>query len=181
MAASRSADVVLIGRAQLGDLHALDQLLASIQVPLFRHVSILLRDEHAAEDALQEVLLTISRKLPSLRDPRWFRAWAYRIATREAMRQARGTRRLPQAVDPDDLANIPIDEPPARFDPEEIAQLADAVAELPPASQVVIRMHYLDGLTQVEVAEALEISVGTVKSRISYGLAILRKAISPAR
>ena len=178
--ASRSADVVLIGRAQLGDLHALDQLLASIQQPLFRHVSILLRDDDAAADVLQEVLLTISRKLASLRDPRWFRAWAYRIATREAVRQARHARRLPQAVDPDDLANVPVDEPATRFDPEEIAQLSDAVAGLPPASQLVVRMHYLDGLTQLEVAEALEISVGTVKSRISYGLATLRKVISPA-
>ena len=178
--ASRSADVVLIGRAQLGDLHALDQLLASIQQPLFRHVSILLRDDDAAADVLQEVLLAISRKLASLRDPRWFRAWAYRIATREAVRQSRRIRHEPQAVDPDDLANVPVDHALTPFDPEEIAQLSEAVAALPPASQIVIRMHYLEGLTQLEVAEALEISVGTVKSRISYGLATLRKAISPA-
>ena len=42
---------------------------------------------------------------------------------------------------------------------------------------MVLRMHYLDGLTYVEVAEALEISVGTVKSRMAYGLAALRKTV----
>ena len=178
--ASRSADVVLIGRAQLGDLSALDQLLASIQQPLFRHIAIVLRDDDAAADVLQHVLLAISRKLTSLRDPRWFRPWAYRIATREAVRHARRSRREPQPVEPNDLANVPIDEPATPFGPEEIRQLSEAVTALPPASQIVIRMHYLDGLTQLEVAEALEISLGTVKSRISYGLATLRKTISPA-
>jgi RNA polymerase sigma factor (sigma-70 family) len=49
---------------------------------------------------------------------------------------------------------------------------------LSPASQVVLRMHYLDGLTHVEIAEALEVAVGTVKSRLSYGLAALRREIT---
>jgi RNA polymerase sigma-70 factor (ECF subfamily) len=173
---SPSTDVLLIGRAQLGDLRALDRLLTSIQGPLFRHISILLRDQDGAEDALQDVLLTISRKLPTLREPRWFRAWAYRIATREAVRHARRARRLPEAISPDELASVAVDESAPRFGPEEIAAVAEAVARLPPASQLVIRMHYLDGLTQTEVGEALEISVGTVKSRIAYGLAALRKA-----
>ncbi|MGI8497314.1 MAG: RNA polymerase sigma factor [Gemmatimonadaceae bacterium] len=169
--------MVLIARAQLGDLRALDLLLAALQEPLFRHISILLGDEHAAEDVLQDSLLIVSRKLSALRDPRWFRAWAYRIATREAMRHARRARREPDAVDPHDLANVVADDMPPAFDPDLIAALPDAVRELSPASQVVLRMHYFDGLTHLEVAEALEISVGTVKSRLAYGLAALRKTV----
>lgn len=178
MAVERSVDPVLIARAQLGDIAALDRVLAGVQAPLFRHVSVILGDEDAAADVLQDVLLTISRKLRSLREPRWFRAWAYRIATRAATRHARRNRHRPRAVDPDELVNVPIDDTPALFDPDEVACVRDAVADLPPAAQVVIRMHYLDGLTQLEIAEALEVSVGTVKSRISYGLAALRKATS---
>jgi RNA polymerase sigma-70 factor (ECF subfamily) len=64
-----------------------------------------------------------------------------------------------------------------RFDPELIAALPDALAALPPASQLVLRMHYLEGLTHLEVAEGLEISMGTVKSRLAYGLAALRKTV----
>ena len=65
---------VLIGRAQLGDVHALDQLLRALQEPLFRHVHTIVADSHTAEDVLQEALLTISRKLRTLRDPHWFHA-----------------------------------------------------------------------------------------------------------
>ena len=180
MAVQGSVDLVLIARAQLGDLVALDQVLALIQEPLFTHVSFIVGDEDVAADVLQDVLLTISRKLRSLRDPRWFRAWAYRIATRAAIRQTRRSRRL-RAVDPDELANFPVDESASLFDPEELARVREAIGDLPAAAQVVIRMHYLDGLTQVEIAEALEISVGTVKSRISYGLTALRKATGAAR
>lgn len=175
-----AASAVLVGRAQLGDLRALDLLLAGVQEPLHRHVCQLLGDEHAADDVLQEALLTISRKLGTLRDPRWFRAWAYRIATRLAIRHARRTRQRLEILDASELANVPAEEPTDRFDAELLAALATALDRVPPASQLVLRLHYLDGLTHVEIAEALELSPGTVKSRLSYGLAWLRKVVTPA-
>ena len=61
-----------------------------------------------------------------------------------------------------------------RYEPELVAALPAMVDLLSPASRVVLRMHYLEGLTYVEIAEALEISVGTVKSRLAYGLTTLR-------
>jgi len=63
------------------------------------------------------------------------------------------------------------------FDQELVAAMSAAVDALPPASQIVLRMHYLDGLALIEVAEALGISIGTVKSRLAYGLAALRKTV----
>lgn len=48
------------------------------------------------------------------------------------------------------------------------------IEKLPPGSRIVLRLHYLDGLTLLEIAEALELPVGTVKSRLAYGLAKLR-------
>ena len=176
MSQSGSAvNAVIVGRAQLGDLRALNVLLAAIQEPLFVHLCILLRDDHAAEDVLQDSLFTISRKLKSLRDPRWFRAWAYRIATREAMRQTRRSRRMPEAMDPRTLPEIASEEAEEPFDTELIEALPAVLSELSPASQLVLRMHYLDGLTHLEIAEALELSIGTIKSRLAYGLASLRK------
>ena len=172
-----TATAVLVSRSQLGDLHALDALLASIQAPLFRHVCAVLGDGDAAEDVLQETLLAISRKIGVLRDPKWFRAWAFRIATREAVRQARRARRQPQGIDADELATFASEEPEFRFDPELLAALPHALEELSPASRLVLRMHYFEELSYVEVAEALEISVGTVKSRLAYGLAALRKVV----
>lgn len=172
---------VLIGRAQLGDVRALDQLLRALQEPLFRHVLTIVPDPHTAEDVLQEALLTVSRKLRTLRDPRWFRAWAYRIATRLAVRRAKKEHRWADALRDDDLAALPAAEPEPRFDPELVAALPSALAAVSPASQLVLRMHYLDELTYAEIAEALEISVGTVKSRLAYGLAALRKTLTDHR
>ncbi|MEO5903123.1 MAG: RNA polymerase sigma factor [Gemmatimonadaceae bacterium] len=163
----------MVARAQLGDLRALDRVLATIQDPLFRHVRLILGDDHEAEDAMQEILLTISRKLGSLRDVQWFRAWAYRIATREAVRHAQRLKRMPMSLDADALDNIPARED-VRFDVDILEELPAMITSLSPASQLVVRMHYLEGMTHSEVAEALELSLGTVKSRLAYGLGLLR-------
>ena len=61
------------------------------------------------------------------------------------------------------------------FDGATLADAPELLAALSPASEVVIRMHYMDGLTHVEIGEALEIPVGTVKSRLAYGLAAMRR------
>jgi len=76
----------------------------------------------------------------------------------------------------DDLNLLAVEEPEDAFDPELVAQLASRLDELSPASQIALRMHYLEGLTHVEISEALEVPEGTVKSRLSYGLAALRKS-----
>jgi RNA polymerase sigma-70 factor (ECF subfamily) len=124
---------------------------------------------------LQEALWKIARKLPSLRDPRWVRAWSYRIATREAIHRTHSEKRWSEAMRGDDLNLLAVEEPDEPFDADLIAQLPSRLDELSPASQIVLRMHYLEGLTHVEIAEALEVAEGTVKSRLAYGLAALRK------
>jgi RNA polymerase sigma-70 factor (ECF subfamily) len=65
----------------------------------------------------------------------------------------------------------------ATDDDELLAQLASKLDALPARAQVVLRLHYLQSLTQQEVAEALGIPVGTVKSRLAYGLGCLRKML----
>lgn len=152
-------------------------MLSTIQEPLFHHIRIIIGDDHEAEDALQEILFTISRKLSTLRDPLWFRAWAYRVATRDAIRHSKRARNEPFTLDAtelDDLAAQPIEE---IFDADLVAGMSNAVDALSPASQVVVRMHYFDGMSHTEIAEALEISAGTVKSRLAYGLTALRSNV----
>jgi RNA polymerase sigma-70 factor (ECF subfamily) len=176
-AARATADLLpsLAARAQLGDRGALEKLLHSLESPLHAHVSTIVNDRDLADDILQEVLLKVSRGLGSLREPEWVRAWAYRITTREAIRAARAERHqrheavedwndfpapdMEDAVAAEDL----IDEVVARFD------------ELPRRAQLVLRMRYLEELSQQEIAEALEIPLGTVKSRIAYGLSAIRR------
>jgi RNA polymerase sigma-70 factor (ECF subfamily) len=115
-----------------------------------------------------------------LRDPRWFRAWAYRIATRQALRRAKGERFWTDAAREETLETLREDSEVERFDPELIAALGEALDRVPRASQLVLRMHYLDELTYEEIAEALEIPSGTAKSRAAYGLRFLRESFRPA-
>jgi RNA polymerase sigma-70 factor (ECF subfamily) len=171
---------LLVARAQTGDRAALDALLGALQGPLYAHIRGIVRDPDAAKDALQDTLLLVARKLGTLREPQWVRAWVYRIATREAVRAARLSRRWMQELAGDaaiDAVPQPAADPP--FEPELVARLPELVDSLPPASRAVLRLHYLEELTYPEIAEALEISIGTVKSRLAYGLAALRRSLGP--
>ena len=175
------ASRIAIARAQTGDIGALDAILRALQEPLFAHVRAIVRDDELARDVLQDALLTIARKLSQLREPTWLRAWAYRIATREAVRHGRLAKRWvsDSAQDAADARGIDAPEEP-RYDRELIERLPTLVDALPAASQAIVRMHYLEEMTYVEIAEALEISVGTVKSRLAYGLQALRKQLGVA-
>jgi len=162
--------------AQSGDREALDGLLLWVQDPLFRYLRGLLRDRARAQDVLQEALFRICLKLRWLRDPELFRPWAYRIATREAFRSLRRERRWSDSLlDAQELEAIP-DPAPEQL-PSELERLPELVADVSPACRAALLLHYLDGLTFPEIAEVLGVAVGTVKSRIAYGLAALRRSL----
>lgn len=165
-------DGVVVARAIAGDREVLDSLLAALQRPLYRYISRLLTPRETAEDALQEVLFRICRKIVWLRDPELLRPWAFRIASRECFRQLRSRkRRGEEMLDLDTLETGASEGIPQDWEP----RLLEWVEDLPPASRAVIVLHYLEEMSLEEVAAVLEISLGTVKSRLAYGLARLRR------
>ena len=143
-------------RAQTGDRPAFDELLRSVQEPLYRYILSLVGKPPLAEDILQEVFLHIYRKLRWLRAPELFRPWAYRIASREAFKHLRRERRWSDQVrDESLLADRPAPSAPGEVSREEIEQLSRLVAEVSPASRAVIVLHYQHELTLEEVGEVL--------------------------
>ena len=82
-----------VAQAQLGDARALDQILRTIQHPVLRHIRAIVDDDDRAWDVVQVTLLSIARSLKSLRDPELFRPWAFRIATRAAVKAVQRERR----------------------------------------------------------------------------------------
>jgi RNA polymerase sigma-70 factor (ECF subfamily) len=165
-------------RAQSGDRVALDELLQAIQEPLYRYIFRLVGASHLAEDILQEVFIRIYRKLRWLREPELFRPWAYRIASREAFKHLKRERRwVEQVRDESTLEMIPAETSAESYAPELIEHLPQLIARVSPASRAVLILHYLHEMPLSEVAAVLGIAVGTVKSRLAYGLESLRGAI----
>lgn len=159
-----------VAQAQLGDARALDEILCNIQEPVLRHIRAIVEDEDHAWDVVQVTLLSIARSLKSLRDPGLFRPWAFRIATRAAVKAVKRERRESIRSDLPIEAATEIDEPDYRWD-----EVSSQIDNLPLGARIVVQMHYIDGIKLWEIAEALEISLGTVKSRLNYGLSLLRE------
>ena len=164
-------------QAQSGNREALDELFKSVQDPLFRYIVSLVRDQHLAEDILQEVFIRIYRKLCWLLEPEAFRAWTYQIASREAFRYLNRERRWSDQVrDEATLTAVPVNELNGEFPSEMIETLPQLVGNLSPASRAVVVLFYLHEMSLVETAAVLDIPVGTVKSRLAYGLESLRRS-----
>jgi RNA polymerase sigma-70 factor, ECF subfamily len=161
----------LIIRAQSGDLRAFEDVLRQIGPPLRGYILRLVGNVAITEEITQEAFWRIWRGLGWLRDPRLFRAWAYRIATREAYRTIGRERKHTAArADIDELDALPALE----ADATARADIEHFLSHVSPAARVVLAAHYLEGLSLEETAAAADIPVGTVKSRLASGLKQMR-------
>ena len=162
-------------RAQVGDREALDSLLCSIQQPMYTYLRNMVQDASAAEDTLQDVLLVVIRKLKTLRDPGLFRPWVYRIASRQALKTLSRERRWRSETSEQHLLDMHTLEDAPAGDAIDAGEVMKSLVRLSPAVRAVMALHYLEGLAISEVAVILGLPVGTVKSRLAYGLQRLRR------
>jgi len=178
MRGDRGQEALWVLRAQCGDRAALELLLRQVQRSLRRYL-VSLVGASDADDVLQDVLLLIYRKLTWLRDPELFRPWAFRIASRTAFRHLGERRRWSEQIDEclsvDDVAATG-----AAVDEERLDQLL-AAHQISPACAAVLTLHFGERMPLAEVAAVLEIPLGTVKSRLAYGLAALRRRLGDRR
>jgi RNA polymerase sigma-70 factor (ECF subfamily) len=163
----------LVASARLGDRRAFAALVLRWQKKLLAHAWRLLRDDEAAKDSVQEGWAEMVRGLPGLKDERLFGPWAYRIVSRRCARAVGGLaarRRLAEA-----LAAEP--EPAsAEVEPAE-DRLRSAIAALPPGQQAAIALYHLEEMSVAQVAVALDVPAGTVKTRLMHARLKLRAAL----
>lgn len=166
-------DEYLVLAAQGGSRAAFNHLVRRHHRRFVAHAWRLLGQREAAEDAAQAAWIEILRGLGSLREAATFRAWAYRIVSRQVAKRIGSlvTERAGLA----DLASITIEasEPDALPSPG----LSRALASLPPGQRAALALHYHEGLSLAEVAVALEIPVGTVKTRLHHARLQLKSAL----
>ena len=170
----RSAeDARLVSSFLEGDRRAFDELMRAHEDRVFAVCLRILTDREAALDAVQETFITVYRKAQQFSGASAFSTWLYRIAVNTCYDQLRRTRRhqtqpLPEAVDPadvrsgDTLGSI-----------ELRPDLERALANLVPEFRVAVVLSDLEGLPLQAVAEALDVPIGTVKSRIFRGRRML--------
>ena len=157
----------LIARCQQGDEQAFREL-----VDRYRHLVYALVARSAAErtrvqDIAQEVFLRIHRGLPYFRGEAKLTTWIFRIVV-NLLAQESAARRQEREVPLDDAAHAR--EPRANDrtlpDLELRDRLEKAMARLPPAYRVLVAGHYLEGVTYEDLAEALDMPLGTVKTHL---------------
>jgi RNA polymerase sigma-70 factor, ECF subfamily len=166
---------VLVEQARRGDREAFSVLAGGAVDRLYGIARLILRDAELAEDATQDALVRAWRDLPSLRDVERFDAWLYRLLIRACADIGRHRRRWRTEV------SILRDEP---AEPDRTGELADrdhierGLRRLNDAQRMILSLHFYLGLSVGEAAEALEIPVGTAKSRLHYAIEALRAALA---
>lgn len=168
----RALDGYLVVSAQLGDRKALGLLVSRWHRKLVAHAWRLLGDGDAAADTVQEAWTEILRGLGGLRDADAFAAWAYRIVSRRAARTIAGNqhRRSLAAA----LASEPELPPEAHEDSTDIARLRGAIRALPAEQRAAVALFHLEDMSIAEVAVALDVPAGTVKTRLMHARRKLR-------
>ncbi len=129
-------------------------------------------DEFASQDVLQETFLYVLRKFPGFRLTANFKTFLY-PAVRNLSIAARRKTELYQATDAERWALGQTATPESAQ--TNIEELRTVLAALPEEQREVLLLRFVDGLSLAEIAEAMAIPVGTVKSRLHYALEMLRQ------
>ena len=168
---SELVEHLLVLRAQLGESDAFTGLFERYNSRLLYYLRRLVDPAAIAEDILQEVWLTVVKKITSLDQPEAFKAWIYRIAHNRAMTRLRRSQRV-----------VPLDELPVELeiDPQSLEENNVFLAEfdaaavhrglgrLSPPHREVLTLRYVGELSYEEIAEIVGCGLGTIRSRIYY-------------
>jgi len=170
-------DEGLIDAAASGDRDAFAALAAPRLDRMYATATLILRDRSRAEDAVQEALVRAWRDLRQLREPQRLDAWLRRLLVNACRDESRRGRRHE--------ANIRLMPDHDRPTADSSGDLGDRDAidrglqSLSTDHRAVVVHHYFLGLSMPEIADALDIPVGTAKSRLHHARLALREAIGP--
>lgn len=182
-------DARLLRGLRAGIESAYEELIARYQQPVYSMVFRLLGDQNDASDVVQEVFLKIFRSVNSFKERSSLRTWIYRIAVNEAHNHRRWFSRhrkrevtLDREDDEHRAFDVTPDPGPSPFDfaldRETHLLIQRALEEISPVFRTAVVLRDIEGLGYEEIAEILQISLGTVKSRILRGREALRRVLS---
>ena len=170
----------LVHRAKNGERNAFSELVCIHAQGVRNLIYRMCGDAHLAEDAAQETFLQAWLHLSSYRPQASLRNWLYRIAVNAATDMLRKEKRIL----PSDIDELPLtDQGPGPellvSQQEKTAMVQRAVLSLPDASRAVLVLREYEGLSYHEIADALDIPIGTVMSRLNYARKLLKDKLAP--
>jgi RNA polymerase sigma-70 factor (ECF subfamily) len=172
-------DIEVIRKFKHGEAAAFNDIVLKYQDRIFNLCLYMLRDTHDAQDAAQDSFIKACRALHDFSPDASLYTWIYRIAMNTCLDYRR--KRIQGRVDSHSIAE---DMPSLRPSPErlyESKEISEAVREalqqIPEKLRAAIVLREIDGLSYEEIAEILDISAGTVKSRISRAREELRRLL----
>ena len=166
-----SADV--LGQFARGDHDALHALFRQFEGEIYRWVVRIVRDPSAADDVVVEAFWRAYRGHAKFDPSRSLGAWMRRIATNAARDHLRASRRRLAWTQADDQLLAP-----ASANPDLREAVTRAFSRLSPKLQVVATLALIEQRPYTEIAEALDVPVGTVKSRVFRAVRSLRKELA---
>ena len=181
-------DQELAARARDGDQDAFEQLVRDNENRIY---TLALRMTGSREDALdlaQDAFFQAWKALPTFQGESSFATWLYRLATNLCLDHLRAQKRRTQSMGPalslDDEANGPVQVADQQLQPQEAVERSErrralerGLASLPDHHRQVLIMRELSGLSYQEIAQVLDLDLGTVKSRIARARLSLRKIL----
>jgi RNA polymerase sigma-70 factor (ECF subfamily) len=183
-------DLDLVRALQDGSEGAYETLLSRFQQPVYNLALRLLNDSSDAADVVQEVFLKVFRNVGSFRGQSSLKTWIYRITVNEAHNQRRWFFRHRQREvglneEPEEARSIAQILPDGSqspfdyvFDRERQDLIQSALAKINPSFREVVVLRDIADLSYDEIAEVLQLSLGTVKSRILRGRDALRQELA---
>ena len=158
-------DAAVLRRAQRGDQRAFAVIVHAYERLVFTYIYRLVDDRRLAEDLTQDVFLKVFRGLPDFAGQSAFTTWLFQIAKNAVIDELRAIERRPTALNIDDVT-MPILVEPRFEQAEPIEALWSAIALLNVDLRTALLLRDIVGLSYVEIADSLEITLATVKWRI---------------
>ena len=175
---SQANETELVTRAQNGDRNAFSELVRTHAQGVLNVIYRMCGDMQVAEDAAQETFIQAWLRLSSYRPRTSLRNWLYRIAVNTAIDMLRKDKRiLPDAVEDLSLTDSGPGPEVLATSSERMEMVQKAVLALPDASRAVLVLREYEGFSYQEIADALDIPVGTVMSRLNYARKLLRERL----
>ncbi len=180
-----TSDRILMQRFQAGEEEVFVTLMERYQAPLYTFILRMLGDPVGAKDMLQETFIRVWERRDQYREIAQFSTWLYTIAAnlvRSELRKRKLRRWIPLGHHDDDQPEI--DPPDDGFLPDELAnssglrvKINQALKKLPSEFREAVVLRDINDLSYEEIATALNVPVGTVKSRVNRGRARLQEML----